>query len=238
MIETADVARLMRVLDESSARLSESYERIAGLERALAQRSRLEMLGRLAATLAHEIRNPLGGIGLYAAMMKRDHPGARETCDRILGAVADLDRLVDDMLVYGREAEPIRLAGELEPVIDRALALAGVACERRYELRRPVKCDAMMMGRVFLNLARNAQGTLTVETRAEGGHARVVFRDDGPGFAPDVLPRLFTPFFTTRAQGTGLGLAIARKIVEAHGGTIAAANAHPRGAEFAIALPL
>jgi signal transduction histidine kinase len=227
----------MRVFDEATARLGESYQRIAELERTLAHRTRLEMLGQMAATLAHEIRNPLGGIQLYASMVRRDHPAAGEACDRILMAVGDLNRLVDDMLTYGRDAEPIRVPTELEPVIDAALSLAGVVgCERRYHLRRPVNCDASMIGRVFLNLVRNAEGRLTVEAALADGRARIVVRDDGPGIPAAVLPKLFTPFFTTRAQGTGLGLAIAHKIVQTHGGTIAAAS--EKGATFVVTLPL
>ena len=243
----AELARLMGVLDQATGRLGESYTRIASLqaelaqkERALAHRSRLEMLGRMAATLAHEIRNPLGGIGLYAAMMKRDHPGARETCDRILAAVADLNRLVEDMLTYGRDAEPLKLPHALGAIADEAIALAGIEGRirvvRRYAEGTSL-VDADMMRRAFLNLVINAGqamdgGTLVVEA----GPSRIAFRDTGPGIAADVRPGLFTPFVTTRAQGTGLGLAIARKIVEAHGGTITAANVRPHGAEFVIQL--
>jgi signal transduction histidine kinase len=242
----AELTRLMSVLDQASGRLGDSYSRIAALQaevaakdRALAHRSRLEMLGRMAATLAHEIRNPLGGIQLYAAMLRRD--GAdRETCDRILAAVADLNRLVEDMLTYGRDAEPIKLPLDLGTIADEAIALAGiegrVRVVRRYTAGQ-VLADGDMMRRAFLNLVINAGqvmdgGTLVVETSP----SRAVFRDSGPGLPADVLARLFTPFMTTRAQGTGLGLAIARKIIEAHGGTITAANVKPHGAEFVISL--
>lgn len=250
-----ELSRLMGVLDQATGRLSESFHRIATLQaevaakdRALAQRSRLEMLGRMAATLAHEIRNPLGGIQISAALLRRDagDPGSRESCDRILLAVAQLDRLVDDMLTYGRDTEPLRLPNDPGALIDETLALSGLEqrlrVERHYALRN-VRCDADLLRRAFLNLAMNAAqamdgGTLTVETAEDGGFARIVFRDTGPGIPEDVLPRLFTPFLTTRARGTGLGLAIARKLVESHGGTIAASNVAPHGAQFVIRLPL
>lgn len=255
-VDASEVSRLVRALDQATGRLSGSYQTIAALqaelaqkERELAHRSRLEMLGRMAATVAHEVRNPLGGIQLYAEMLRRDagDPVARENCDRILGAVADLSRLVDDMLTYGRDAEPIRLPHELEPLIEEALALSSiegrVRVVRRYTLRRPVFCDADMIQRVFLNLTRNAGqsmdgGALLVETALDNGRARIVFHDTGPGILPAILPRLFTPFVTTRTKGTGLGLAIAHKIIEAHGGTITAQNVSPHGAEFTMHLPL
>ncbi|MBI2933698.1 MAG: hypothetical protein HYY16_18800 [Planctomycetes bacterium] len=255
-LDTSELTRLMQGLDHATHRLSESYLRITELqaeltqkERALAHRSRLEMLGRMATTLAHEIRNPLGGIYLYAAMLQRDvtDPAGRETCDRILSAVTQLNKLVEDMLTFGRDAEPIRLPQELSPIIDEAIRLSGVEAhvhvERRFGVSERVPCDADMLRRVFLNLALNAGqamdgGALLVQTSPQDGFARIVFRDSGPGIPVDVLPRLFTPFLTTRAQGTGLGLAIAHKIIQAHGGTIAAGNVKPHGAEFVILLPL
>ncbi len=101
-IDPVEVKRLMDVLDQATGRLGESYQRIASLQaqlaekdRALAHRSRLAVLGECATQLAHEIRNPLGGIQLYAELLKRDQAdaGARDTCDRILAAAVDLNRL-------------------------------------------------------------------------------------------------------------------------------------------------
>lgn len=252
----AEASRLVQVLDQATERLSRSFQFIAQLQgeiaqkdRELARRSRLEMLGRMASTLAHEIRNPLGGIQLYVELLRRDvaHEQQRTTCDQVLGAVRELDRLVEDMLTYGRDAEPARTPCELGPLIDEALALASVeprlTVERRYRLQKQPRLDPSMVKRVFLNLAVNAgqameTGRLVIETDEADGGARIAFRDDGPGIPADQLPRLFTPFFTTRAQGTGLGLAIAQKIVEAHGGAIRASHAEPRGAEFVIHLPI
>jgi signal transduction histidine kinase len=252
--DLGEIARLMETFNQATEKLSLSYRRIGELQeeiaekdRRLARRTRLETLGRMAATLAHEIRNPLGGIQLYAAMLRRDlesDAAKVRTLDRILAAVSGLDRLVEDMLEYGRDLEPRKSLRPLGPLLESTLELARpalqekrIAVVRRFE-DSAAEVDAEMMGRVFLNLVLNAiqamepGGTLTVAARGR----EATFSDTGPGIAPDVLGRLFTPFVTTKTKGTGLGLAIAQKIVEAHGGTIEARNGTEGGATFAVRL--
>jgi signal transduction histidine kinase len=194
----------------------------------------------MASTLAHEIRNPLGGIQLYAGMLRRDleHDAEKvRTLDRVLAAVAGLDQLVEDMLVYGREFEPRKAARSLGDVVDDALALARVGIEVRREGAPGVaEVDADALSRAFLNLILNAvQAARSVLVVRFDGRS-VAFADDGPGIPAEVMDKLFTPFTTSKAKGTGLGLAIAHKIVEAHGGTIEARNAPGGGAVFTVRL--
>ncbi len=252
--EIGELARLMHTLSQATEKIGQSYQRIAELQkqiaekdRQLSRKTRLEMLGRMAAGLAHEIRNPLGGIQLYASMLRRDleaDPEKARTLDRILGAVGGLEMLVEEMLTYGRDLEPRRVLQPVAPLVEGALDLAlGLLDERRVAVKRELdgaswEVDAEMMQRVFLNLVRNAAqamepgGTLAVTARGSA----VSFSDTGPGIPPEVLDKLFTPFLTSKAKGTGLGLAIAQKIVEAHGGTIEARNDPGGGATFTVKL--
>jgi signal transduction histidine kinase len=252
--DLGEIARLMETFNQATEKLGRSVRRISELQqevaekdRQLARRTRLEMLGRMAAGLAHEIRNPLGGIELYAGMLRRDlagDPAKVLTLDRILAAVGGLERLVDDMLTFGRDLEPRRLLLPLDPLVAEALDLArpaleekGITVERRLA-GRAVEVDGGMVCRVFLNIVLNAAqamepgGRLTIGT--EGRTAW--FSDDGPGIPHAVLEKMFTPFVTSKAKGTGLGLAIAHKIVEAHAGTIEARNNPGRGATFTVRL--
>ncbi len=249
-----ELARLMETFSQATEKLGRSYQTIAGLQKELAekdrqlsQKTRLEMLGRMAASLAHEIRNPLGGIQLYASMLRRDLAADEDktrTLDRILGAVAGLDRLVEDMLAYGRDVEPVRRRRPLGPVADAALDLARAALEEKsIRVRREgaggeAEVDADMLQRALLNLLLNAVqampagGELVV--RVEGSEISVA--DSGPGIAPEILEKLFTPFVTSKTKGTGLGLAIVHKIAEAHGGTVEGRNRPEGGAVFTIRL--
>lgn len=257
-LDMGDLARGMELLTQATERLGRSYETIARLQRELAekdrmlaQKTRLEMLGRMSAGLAHEIRNPLGGIRLYTNLLKRDlsdRPAQTETLDKILAAVQNLNRLVEDMLTFGGNLVPQRTAQPVEGVIEDALALARAELEgKRISVTRPagprieVPLDSGMMQRVFLNLILNAVqamaegGTLVITLHPEGAGAEIRFQDSGTGIAEP--EKIFTPFYTTKAKGTGLGLAIAQKIVEAHGGTIEAANVTEGGARFSVRLP-
>lgn len=248
--DLSEIARLMDTFQQATERLSKSYAKITELQKELAEKdrklnrkTRLETLGRMAANLAHEIRNPLGGIQLYASMLRRDlaHDASKvQTVDRILNAVTGLNKLVEDMLAFGRDQEPQRQPTRLANVVDAALGMAhlnGIEIEKQVS-DAVVSVDPEMMQRVFLNIILNAvqamgpEGTLTIEGDAAG----VRFLDTGPGIPPEILEKLFTPFVTGKAKGTGLGLAIAQKIVEAHGGTIEAANRPEGGAIFVVKL--
>ncbi len=252
--DIGEIAGLMETLNKAAERLAASYQTIASLQREiaekdrrLARKTRLEDLGRMTAGLAHEIRNPLAGIQLYASMLRRDlegDPPKARVLDRVLSAVSGLERLVEDMLAYGRDLDPRRAPSPLGPLVEEALGLARAALEEksiRVELDIDGACaevDAEMMRRVFLNIILNAAqamdhgGTLTI--RGRGGS--VSFTDTGPGIPQEVMGRLFAPFVTTKARGTGLGLALAQKVVEAHGGSIEARNNPEGGAVFTVRL--
>jgi signal transduction histidine kinase len=251
--EIGELARLMETFNQATERLGQSYLKIGELQkeiaekdRQLARKTRLETLGRMAANLAHEIRNPLGGIQLYASMLRRDLEGDGKkvaVLDRILGAIGGLDSLVEDMLAFGREIEPRRKLQPLRPLVEQALDLARGTLEAK-RVRVDVSVDATaevdgdMMQRVFLNIIANAAQAVGEGGRLSiaGGERTMSFSDDGPGIAPEILEKIFTPFLTTKTKGTGLGLAIAHKILEAHGGTIEAKNGPGGGATFTIRL--
>ena len=252
--DIGEIARLMETFNQATEKLARSYQTIAGLQREIAEKdrqlsrkTRLEALGRMTAGLAHEIRNPLAGIRLYASMLRRDlegDPSRAQTVDRILAAVSGLGRLVEDMLAYGRDLAPRRVPAPLGPLVDEAVDLARAALEEKaIRVERDLdgaaaEVDREMMRRVFLNVVLNAAqameagGTLSVRGRDRS----VSFTDTGPGISPGILEKLFAPFVTSKAKGTGLGLALAQKIVEAHGGTIEARNNPEGGATFTVRL--
>jgi signal transduction histidine kinase len=252
--DIGEIARLMETFNQATEKLARSYQTIVGLQREIAEKdrrlahkTRLEDLGRMTAGLAHEIRNPLAGIRLYGSMLRRDlegDPPKARTLDRVLSAVSGLERTVEDMLAYGRDLEPHRVPAPLGSLAEEALDLARAALEEK-SIRvekdldgAAAEVDPEMLRRVFLNVVLNAAQAMgpggTLEVRGRG--RSVSFRDTGPGIAPEVLEKLFTPFVTSKAKGTGLGLALAHKIVEAHGGTIEARNNPDRGATFTIRL--
>jgi signal transduction histidine kinase len=247
-----EIARLMETFNRAAEKLQASHETIARLQgeladrdRALARRSRLEELGRMAATLAHEIRNPLGGVRLYAALLRRDledDAAKALRLDRILGAVDSLEKLVGDMLDFGREREPRLERRSLSLPVESALERAGLEPRGIAVLRQgapaELDLDPEMLSRAFLNVVLNASeamggaGTLRVDYAGRS----VAFADTGPGIPHALLPKLFQPFTTGKAKGTGLGLAIAQRIVESHGGTIRAENLPAGGARFTVTL--
>lgn len=231
---------------------------IKQLEAKAARQDRLAALGEMAAGVAHEIRNPLGGIELYASTLKRRfEPGAKEAdmADKICAASAALNRIVSDMLTFTRGREPQRKPSVLERVCATALDMAARALEQkqiklelRHELqKRRVPVDADLVAQAFLNVILNATqftpigGTLLIRSylcgTPEQPVAVVEFEDGGPGITEEVAAKLFNPFFTTRKDGTGLGLAIVHKIVQDHGAQITVENRPPRGACFAFRFP-
>lgn len=239
----------------------------AQLSHVVAERERLADFGRIAAGIAHEVKNPLGGIrgaGEILALRAADAK-TREAAELIVREADRITSLVDDLMVFAR-GDALRLADvNLHRLLDDVLDLlthdpisAGAHLERRFDPSLPdISADADRLTQVFLNLARNALqalegsgGTLSIATRITLGHrltgadgepvATVVveFRDTGPGMAPDVLGRVGTPFFTTRPGGTGLGLALSQHWIARHQGTLRIESVPGRGTLARVALPL
>ncbi len=221
----------------------------------LARRNRLAELGEMAAGVAHEIRNPLGGIRLCAGLLERDlskDPERLQLVGRIRTGVEQLDRIVREMLDFTRQMVLERREADPAQVAEEALGFAlpeGGALRVRREFAPGLKAsvDVHHLRRALLNLLINAVeampqggelGLVTAPALLDGKPAvEVRVEDTGAGIAPEVLPKLFDPFFTTKAQGTGLGLAFVQRVAEAHGGSVEALNRPQGGAAFRLRLP-
>lgn len=218
----------------------------------LQQRERLALLGEMSATVAHEIRNPLGGIEGFAGLLALDlaeDPERLNLVERILEGTRRLDRVINGLLDYAR---PISL--QLRPVdcgtlIETAVEQTGTPPDGIQVIRRAAPglralLDPDHFVQVLINLLSNAYqsfapGTGTVEVEASARGESVVFavRDTGCGMDEETRQRMFSPFYTTKAQGTGLGLAFSAKIVEAHGGHFEVDSSPGGGTEVRVFLP-
>ena len=220
-------------------------------------RARDERMQMMLAGIAHEVRNPLAGIELFAGILREELEGepARQ------GHVAKIDRelrhlkaVVSDFLEYARRPHPELGDADLGDILSDAAEVvapeaeaAGVALEVTRGAATPVRADREQLRRALLNLLKNA-----VQATPKGGrvsastapavmdgqpHMRLSIADTGRGIAADSLNRIFTPFFTTKEKGTGLGLAFAKEIVEAHGGSLDVVSQEGSGTTFTLLLP-
>jgi signal transduction histidine kinase len=266
-----DLLGLLVQYNEATDRLRASHEglkaevaRLTGeLEqknRELERRQRLAMLGEMASGVAHEIRNPLGGISLYADVLVDDLdalPDQKALAQRIQGGIRILDRIVEDMLLFARDLRLDLRTHRLDDLVRGALELARHEAVRSHlavtvdplGLAHDVEADGSLITRALLNMILNA--TQAAEGRegtslrigahrdeTDAAQVAIVLEDTCGGIDEADLPRLFNPFFTRREQGTGLGLAIVHRTVEAHGGRTMAANNAVGGATFSLTLPL
>jgi two-component system nitrogen regulation sensor histidine kinase GlnL len=239
------------------------------LERALDTTTRradqLAALGGVALGLAHEIRNPLGGIKGAAQLLRANltDPAHVQATDVIIREVDRLDGLIEQLKSLGTPPHLQLAPQNIHRILNDVLALqhqapdwGTIALRTEFDPSLPaVRGDRAQLTQVFLNLVRNAvealggRGELTVSTRIETRyHVRrrshrnqflsVTIADDGPGVPEDVQGHLFSPFFTTKPRGTGLGLAVCHRIVAEHGGIIAHEPRPGRGARFTVTLPV
>jgi signal transduction histidine kinase len=232
--------------------------RLRELEKLAQQRERLADIGAITATLAHDLRNPLGNIALNAYLVEqatRDiappAPGLADATSRLLGEVRRLEHLISELMNISREQRLNLKMIDLPLFVQQALApWQGWAEERQISLSLEcaggvpsLRADEEKLRRVVDNLIRNAleaidQGPGNVRvhvTMVEAGLARISVEDTGPGI-PETL-NVFRIFETTKPNGSGLGLALARQIVLAHGGSVHYENLQPRGAVFHIDIP-
>lgn len=247
--------RLQQSHDRLEATVRSLREELSEKNRMLERRNRLAALGEMAAGMAHEIRNPLGGIRLYASLLAgdlADRPASMQIVQKIASGVQRLEALVSQVLSFTREMRPTIVEADLRRTIDEALEMAAAATSSRQVRVRvdgpspmPVRIDPLLMGQAVLNLVLNAAeavkpgGLIEIQygpprDGMEETRFFLVVADDGPGIPAEVIDRVFNPFFTTRDTGTGLGLAIVHRVVEAHDGAIAASNRETGGARFEI----
>ncbi|MFW6154678.1 MAG: sensor histidine kinase [Planctomycetota bacterium] len=248
--------RLRGSHDKLAAEVARLRTELASKNRELERRGRLAALGEMAAGIAHEIRNPLGGISLYAGLLAKqmgDRPTALSLAERIAAGVDRLDLIVNDVLAFAGEIYPERQAVSLASVVASARDLvagrfeqghARLSCEVDDGL---IVADQALLMRAISNLlynAADAAGDGEVRLRATIGEtaAEIEICDSGPGIDPQVVEKIFDPFFTTKDAGTGLGLAIVHRIVDSHDGRVHVGNAAGPdglgGGRFCIVLPL
>ncbi len=219
-------------------------------------RARDERMQMMLAGIAHEVRNPLGGLELYAGLLRDDLAGDAEKLAHVQRIERELGRLktiVSDFLEYARRPKPtvgaFRVADLLAEVRDIAVAAAQsrnvrVAVDLHADGAR-VAGDEGQLRRALVNLAHNAvqacaddgSGEVTLGCARADGEVLVTVRDTGAGIEPDVLEKIWTPFYTTNPSGTGLGLAFVRDIARDHGARLAVDSAPGRGTTFTLALP-
>jgi len=235
------------LLIEDVTERQEMEERVASMDQ-------LATVGRLAANVAHEIRNPISAIKTAAQFLRKEYQGEglidqfagiiNEECDR-------LSKVTSDFLSFARPStlsmQPTSIAG----VLDRTLQLVGphldeqgIRLEQHIDHLPDLNADRDELVQVFLNLLLNAvqaidgPGTITITARPHGeGGVQVEVADTGCGIPPEALEEVFKPFYSTKTKGTGLGLAIVRKIVEAHGGTVEITSKVRRGTTCRVLLP-
>src|SRR5262245_39437693 len=235
------------------------------LEEDLKRTDRLALMGTLAAGLAHEIRNPLGGIKGAAQLLRRSadgNPSVKEFTDIMIREVDRVDQLIEQLLDLSRPAELALAPVNIHEILDDVLLLEGQAAgEREIQIKKrfdpslpAIRADRAQLTQVFLNLVKNAfqamghSGTLTVVTRLENdfrirgqgtGTNRLIWveiADEGAGIREADLPHIFSPFFTTKTNGTGLGLATCYRIIKEHGGTIRVESTEGKGSLFKVSL--
>lgn len=225
------------------------------LEEQVRRADKLTALGVLVAGVAHELRNPLGILKGTAQVMAGefgDIPTIKEYTDVFTEECARMQRTVDTFLRFARPSPLHRVLTDVNAVAAAALKLMA-PFGKQYNITfrtdfdpalPPLPADAEQLRQVFVNLALNsvqampAGGAIDITSRREGRFALVTLADSGPGIPPDKLARIFDPFFTTKDSGTGLGLAVAHRIIDAHGGAIAAESTAGHGTIMRVYLPL
>jgi two-component system, NtrC family, sensor kinase len=256
---TDEIGRLIGSFNSMVDRLDVAQQEVKQLHfHQLERADRLASIGEMAAGIAHEIKNPLAGISAAVTIIKDDMP-LDDPRGAILGEVIDqvkrLDKTVNDLLFFGKPSLPELSCVNINSILTTTLKFAsqhrGIGhVEKRIDLQPdlpPVYADDKQMQQVFLNIILNAYQampsggvlgiTSSLTVRDDIEYVRVEVSDTGTGIPPQILEKIFSPFYTTKAQGTGLGLPICSKLVKLHNGDIRVTSDITAGTVFTVELP-
>lgn len=262
------VAELNDMQQTLESKVDERTQQLKAAQRKLVQSDRLATLGQLAASVAHEINNPVSGVLNLSMLLERlmasgAYPPGREAEFRkylnlISTETARVGRIVSDLLAFSRRSKPQRAPADLNKLVRTTLGLADhklklISAEVVLDLQENlplVECDSSQIQQVILNLVLNGAqamqphggGKLTIRTQLipQEESVELHVEDTGEGIAPENLSKIFDPFFTTKAEGkgVGLGLAVLYGIVKAHEGEVEVTSQRNQGATFTVILPL
>jgi len=248
---------LVKHKDHLEVMVAEKTQELQSAQDELLQQERLAALGKLTATVSHELRNPLGALtnGLYnieAALDANDGQMARNALQLSERSVNRCVRIIDELLYYGRkdrlEQKPVAIDELINETLDEMKWPEGL------ELRRELKSDAVVSGdkerlrRVVLNLVINAQQALQesnqtdklilVATRKADTTAEIMVEDNGPGIPEDLHEKIFEPLFSTKSFGVGLGMSVVKEVIQMHKGDVTLQSPGQHGCRFVVRIPL
>jgi PAS domain S-box-containing protein len=255
-----NITKLKQAEEELKLHSDHLEELVEQKTKQLKQAERMAAIGETAAMVGHDLRNPLQAIryavySLKSTLSKCANDYAVQIPDKatrmfevINDSVTYADSIIRDLQDFSADRKPVRTQVDIKVLIDetlRNIAIPdGVRVNRQFTQTPLLSVDTDQLRRVFHNLVENAVqamakgGTLTVSSREKEGFVEVAFTDTGVGMSKEALEKLFTLFYTTRAQGMGMGLAICRKFVEAHGGSIVVESQEGKGSTFTVTLPI
>jgi len=245
----------MRVIGDSFNDMTESLQKLIETEKKLAEtqarvkNERLTGIGEIAASMAHNMKNPLGTIRSSAEIVKRNAKGTSKELDDVLSrmdrAIERMSQQIEDVLNFVRVSPLIESSVPIKSLLDGAVESIDVPKNITVEIPQAemqLRCDPKKIEIVFINLFLNAiqaignkPGFIKVRVKEEKGFAVIEVEDSGPGIQEEIFSKIFGPLVTTKEKGTGLGLSTCKNIIEQHGGTISARN-YPT--TFMIRLPL
>jgi two-component system NtrC family sensor kinase len=240
-------------------RVKERTKELTEMQAHLVQSEKLASLGKLAAGIAHEINNPLGGILIYSHLMLEDmekDSAQAESLKKIVKETTRCKDIVKGLLEFARPREPEMVLSDINEIAEKSLSIMekqalfqNILLKKNYANHLPrIVADGAQLQQVFMNIiinaaeAMNGKGTLSIKTSLErkGKLVDIEFKDTGHGIKDEDKKRLFEPFFTTKdvGKGTGLGLAISYGIIRKHKGTIKVESQEGKGSTFTIVLPV
>jgi len=251
--------RMTENLKTSREELEKTVETLRTTQAQLVQSEKLSAVGEFVAGVTHELNNPLTSVIGFAELLQQSDVNERHRrfLDLIVTSAQRCHKIVQGLLSFARQHKPERKAVKVHELVEATIGILqyqmrtnNIQVHADFDPHLPkVMADPHQLQQVFLNIINNARqaieafrpkGTITITTETCESGVRLIFRDDGPGIAPENLNKIFNPFFTTKevGKGTGLGLSLTYGIIKEHGGSIRVQSQPGEGATFIIELPL